>query len=382
MNDRPPLAAARTAVGATQPQKPIDAVRYQLDQMGREFSAVLPQHIPVDRFRRVVMTAMNQNPDLLLCDRRSLLNACVRAAQDGLMPDGREGALVIFNTTVKVENETGGVQERRIKGVQWMPMVYGIIKKMRNSGELASIVSHEVYERDEFRYRLGDDESIEHVPYLGGDEPGKMIAVYAIAKLKDGTIQREVMTRAQVEKVRAVSRAGGNGPWVSWYEEMARKSVVRRLSKYLPMSTEIEDLLRRDDAIAASADTMSFRSGIDDHAGPAIEADPSQALVEDKTAEEFDPETGEVRQPATAETADTAEQRQRKTRADAGKPRGPRGGQQQEGGSGPNGPEPPPPGEERASSPPPPPAAQQRPASPPPSPPPAQQGDVSDFSEL
>jgi recombination protein RecT len=277
-----------------QPQKPIDVVRYQLEQMGREFSTVLPQHIPVDRFKRIAITAINQNPDLLLADRKSLFGACMRAAQDGLLPDGREGALVIFNTKVKVPTEGGGVQEKWIKAVQWMPMVYGIIKKMRQSGELMSIVAHEVYKNDLFDYELGDEESIKHKPFMDGD-PGPIIAVYSIARLKDGTVQREVLPRWQIDEIRKASKTADSGPWVGWYGQMARKSAIRRLSKYLPMSTEIEDMLRRDDAIAASADTMSFRPGIDDHSGPALEL----------THETVDPETGEITdteaQPAEAE---------------------------------------------------------------------------------
>lgn len=283
---------------AAKPPKPIDIIRHSLDQMTGELTFVLPQHIPVDRFKRVVLTAINSDEKLLTADRKSLFGACMKAAQDGLLPDKREGALVIFNT--KVKNAEG--KDTWINAVQWMPMVYGIIKKMRNSGELASIVAHEVYQKDHFKYILGDEERIEHEPYMGDVEPGKMIAVYAIARLKDGTIQREVMTRAQVDKVRSVSKSKDNGPWVAWYEEMARKTVVRRLSKYLPMSTEIEDMLRRDDALFASQDTVAK---IGHNGGPALEvANTSSPLIEGEsrnvTSETVDSETGEV----TEENAD------------------------------------------------------------------------------
>ena len=259
------------------PPQPIELIRRDLDRMTTEFSVSLPQHIPVDRFKRTVLTAINLDPELLTADRRSLMGAAMRAAHDGLYPDKREGAFVIFNTKVKEDGK-----DRWIKAVQWMPMVYGIIKKMRNSGELVSIVAHEVYQKDKFHYALGDEEHIDHEPYLGDEEPGKMIAVYAIAKLKDGTVQREVMTRAQTDKVRSVSKSKDSGPWVTWYEEMARKSVVRRLSKYLPMSTEIEDMLRRDDAISAAAETMTRGTGV------TIEGEATE------TEETYDLETGEI----------------------------------------------------------------------------------------
>ena len=221
------------AVAKNEQANPLLLVRRDIDRMAPEFAAALPQHIPLDRFKRVALTAINKNPDLLKAEPRALMGAFTLAAQDGLLPDGREGAIVMFGATP-----------------QWMPMVYGIIKKMRNSGELASISAHAVYQKDRFKYVLGDDERIEHEPTLSEDR-GPMVAVYATAKLKDGTVQREVMLRADVEKVRSASRTKNGGPWKDWYEEMARKTVVRRLAKYLPMSTEVEQVLRRDDALYA-----------------------------------------------------------------------------------------------------------------------------------
>lgn len=211
--------------------RPADEFRVQLSNLGGEIGNALPPHIPVERFMRVVLTAVNGNPDLLKCDRRTLFESSMKAAQDGLLPDGRDGALVKFGNAV-----------------QWMPMVGGILKKVRNSGELLSISAHVVYAADRFLYRLGDDETIEHEPAMIGDR-GKPVAVYAIAKTKDGGIYREVMSVADVEKVRSVSRAKNAGPWVQWWDEMARKTVIRRLAKRLPMSTDLDDLIRRDDEL-------------------------------------------------------------------------------------------------------------------------------------
>lgn len=204
----------------------------QLQKMAPKFTAALPNHIKQEKFQRVVMTSLNQNPDLLGCDRLSLFNSCVKCAQDGLLPDGREAALVPF------------------KGqVQYMPMVYGLIKRTRQSGELASLSAHVVYENDHFDYALGDDERIDHKPHMGADR-GQIIAAYAIAKLKDGTVQREVMTKAEIEEVRNVSRAKNAGPWSQWYGEMARKTVVRRLCKYLPLSADLIRTVARDNWMA------------------------------------------------------------------------------------------------------------------------------------
>jgi len=95
----------------------MEAMRGTLVKMQPEFAAALPPQIPVEKFIRTTLTAVQMNPDLLQADRRSLLGACMKAAQDGLLLDGREAAPVIFNT-------------KDGKKVQYMPMVGGILKKM------------------------------------------------------------------------------------------------------------------------------------------------------------------------------------------------------------------------------------------------------------
>ena len=210
----------------------MDAMRGTLTRMQPEFRAALPPQIPVDKFIRTTLTAIQMQPDLLGTDRRSLLGACMKAAQDGLIPDGREAALVIYR------GKAGPI-------TQYMPMVGGILKKIRNSGELASISAQVVYEADHFSYELGDFERIEHKPFLGA-ERGKPVAVYAIARTKDGAVYREVMSVADVEKVRASSRAAQAGPWVQWWDEMARKTVIRRIAKRLPSSADVDSVMEAD----------------------------------------------------------------------------------------------------------------------------------------
>jgi len=210
---------------------PIAAMRNTLVKMSDDFKAALPPQIPVDKFIRTTLTAIQMQPDLLDTDRRSLLGSCMKAAQDGLIPDGREAALVIFRS-------------KEGPKTQYMPMVGGILKKMRNSGEMASISANVVYEKDSFTYELGDFEEIRHKPFLG--DRGKAIAVYAIARTKDGAIYREVMSVADVEKVRAASRAKDAGPWVQWWDEMARKTVIRRIAKRLPSSADLDSVLEHD----------------------------------------------------------------------------------------------------------------------------------------
>ena len=220
---------------------PMEAMRGTLVKMQPEFAAALPPQIPVEKFIRTTLTAVQMNPELLGADRRSLLGACMKAAQDGLLLDGREAAPVIFNT-------------KEGKKVQYMPMVGGILKKIRNSGELSSISAQVVYDKDQFEYELGDNESITHKPFLGSDR-GKQIAVYAVAKTKDGAIYREVMSVSDVEKVRAASRAGKFGPWVDWWDEMAKKTVIRRMAKRLPSSADLDQVIANDNEASGFVQT-------------------------------------------------------------------------------------------------------------------------------
>lgn len=242
---------------------PYEAMKSTINKMSGEFKAALPPQIPVDKFIRTTLTAISMNPGLLQADRKSLLGSAMKAAQDGLLLDGREAAPVLFNT------KNGPV-------VQYMPMVGGILKKMRNSGEIASIGAHVVYDKDLFEYELGDDERIVHKPHLG-TERGQPIAVYAIAKTKDGAIYREVMSVADVEKVRAASRAANNGPWVNWWDEMARKTVIRRIAKRLPSSADLDQVLASDNE-AVGFVQVENREPINITPAPAEQVEPISRL--------------------------------------------------------------------------------------------------------
>jgi recombination protein RecT len=123
----------------------------------------------------------------------------------------------------------------------------GMIALARRSGEILSIEARAVYERDTFSVRYGIDATVEHVPYLDGD-PGKLKFAYAVAKLRDGGVQIDVMNRTQIDAIRTRSRAGQKGPWVTDYDEMAKKTVLRRLFKMLPVSAELAEAIEKGDA--------------------------------------------------------------------------------------------------------------------------------------
>lgn len=267
---------------------PIEAMRGTLVKMQPEFQAALPPQIPVEKFIRTTLTAVQMNPELLGADRRSLLGACMKAAQDGLLLDGREAAPVIFRT-------------KEGPKVQYMPMVGGILKKIRNSGELASISAHVVYSNDQFEYELGDNENIIHKPFLGEDR-GKPIAVYAVAKTKDGAIYREVMSVADVDKVRQASRAKDAGPWVQWWDEMAKKTVIRRMAKRLPSSADVDQVLASDNE-ASGFVQIERREAINITPMPEAQQAPLSRLkasMGQPVDEAIDQATGEITQAEVA----------------------------------------------------------------------------------
>jgi len=270
------------ALTKSEGSREIAVVRDQFERMGDQFKAVLPAHIPVERFARVVMTAIQNNPQLLQAPRKELFNASMKAAQDGLLPDGREGALVL-----------------RKKGqsfsITWQPMIAGVRKKARNSGEISTWDAHVVFENDFFQFQLGDAPQINHTYDLKAPR-GEPVGAYSVCVLKDGTKSYEVMSADEINSIRDRSdgwkafKAGyiKSTPWSTDWAEMARKTVAKRHSKVLPMSTDLDDLIRRDDELydmkGAKEDAQEKR--------PRSLADRLDQIADDPV--DADPDTGEV----------------------------------------------------------------------------------------
>lgn len=221
----------------TRALKPAEEIRQNLERMKPQFQAALPTHIDPSKFLRVVQTAVASSKDILGADRTSLFAACSKAAADGLLPDGREAALVVF------KSKNGPSQ------VQYMPMIGGILKKIRNSGELSTITSQVIHKGDTFEYYIDHEgEHFTHRPLFFG-ERGEAIGAYALARTKDGAIYIEVMTKEQIMSVKKVSR-GQSGPWSGDFEsEMWRKTVTRRLAKRLPSSSDLDLTFKNDDEL-------------------------------------------------------------------------------------------------------------------------------------
>jgi len=246
-NQQPPAQSPKAPAAATTPAAPaltpLEAFKKTLDTLRDDFAKVITDPKQLDRFVLTVCTAVGKNPDLLNADRPSLYSACMDAAQDGLIPDGREAVLNIYNTNVGTKDAP-----KWVKSVKYMPMVYGILKKVRNSGELFVIDAVVVYKNDE--YEAWVDEQGQHFKHKRAKaDRGEPILTFAYAVTKDKALYFEEMDESQTEAVRKVSKSAEKGPWASDFkDEMRRKSVLRRLSKRLPMSSDLENVMGRIDA--------------------------------------------------------------------------------------------------------------------------------------
>jgi recombination protein RecT len=198
----------------------------QSEHYQAEFARALPKHLTPDRFTRVALTAFGRTPKLKECTPASLLKCLMDLSALGLEPDGRKAHLIPYGSecTLIIDYK-------------------GLVELIRRSGDVATIRAEVVCENDEFLWENG---SITHRVDWRRDR-GAVQAVYAEATLKSGETQTATMTRAEVEAIRNRSRAGKAGPWVTDWAEMAKKTAVRRLSKMLPLSSEIASAIERDD---------------------------------------------------------------------------------------------------------------------------------------
>lgn len=208
-----------------------------LEVSKKEIEAALPRHLTPERMLRIALTEARKNPQLLDCTQASFIGAIIQAAQLGLEPGGALGHcyLVPFN------NRKKGIQE-----VQFMVGYRGMMDLAGRSERVSHVIARAVYAGDHFEYEFGIEEKLTHKP---GDisKRGNLTHVYAIAFLKTGGKLFDVMTMPEVEDSRSRSRAKDSGPWVTDYEAMAKKSVVRRLFKFMPVSIEIQQAVGLDE---------------------------------------------------------------------------------------------------------------------------------------
>lgn len=203
-------------------------------------AAVMPKHVSSERMFQMAVSAYNHDPKLAECDIATFLSCLMRCSALGLEPSsvdglGRAYILPFYNGKAKKMEATF------ILGYK------GMIDLARRSGEIESISARAVYEGDDFEYEFGLNEKLQHIPKAKTRTPDKLTHAYMVCKFKNGGHHVEVMTKAEIEAVRARSKAKDFGPWKTDYEAMSKKSVIRRGFPFLPVSVEIQSAATSDE---------------------------------------------------------------------------------------------------------------------------------------
>lgn len=201
-----------------------------------EIQKVLPSVITPEQFLRLTLNALNSTPHLAECTMTSFYGAVMQCAQLGLKPNvNGEAYLIPFRN-----------RKKSVYECQFITGYKGLMLLARRSGEIANIDAQTVYENDTFDISYGFDPVLVHKPYLKGDR-GKPFGFYATVLLKDGGKSAHFMTVADAEKYgRKYSKSYNDSPWQTDFEAMAKKSCLRQVLKYAPMSTDVDTAVERD----------------------------------------------------------------------------------------------------------------------------------------
>lgn len=271
---------------ATAKPNPVKAL-LESESSKKAIAAICAKHLNPERLTRVVLTACNRNPKLLECTRESLWQAVMDCAALGLEPDAL-GRAYLIPFEKKKNNGGEWVTEKVL--CQLVIGYKGRADLVYRSGLVESIQAQVVYSGDHFEFDYGLNEKLSHRPSLG--ERGHAIGAYAYAKIKGGGFKMDWMTVADINRIR--DRSNGwqqavraaerykkpiNSPWASDWDEMAKKTVFNRLSKMLPMSSELAENIERADRVdmpdampdlGGEVETINTTA---EHVGPAADGD-------------------------------------------------------------------------------------------------------------
>lgn len=205
-------------------------------KMQQSLRAAMPKHLDPGKLIRVVLGSFQKNPKLLECNPESILYSIMQSAALGLEPDGGvlgQGYLVPFYNG----------KNRRME-CQFIPGFRGLVKLARQSGEVADVDAQVVYERDDFKYELGLNQTLTHKRNDDVVDPGKLKYAYAVARFRDGERKFVVLNEREINAIKAKSASKTRegqivGPWFEHEAEMWKKTAVRRLCKMLPLSVDV-----------------------------------------------------------------------------------------------------------------------------------------------
>lgn len=267
------IQAAADNKAATTATKPKTMQQY-VKSMEAEIAKALPSVITPERFSRIVLTALSSNPKLQECTPQSFLGAMMTAAQLGVEPNTALGQAYL----IPFKNK--GVME-----CQFQLGYKGLIDLAYRSGEVSNIQAQEVYENDVFEFEYGLEPKLRHVP--AKKDRGDVICYYAIFKMKDGGYNFGVMSVDDARKHgQKYSKSYSFGPWQNNFDEMAKKTVLKKVLKYAPLKSDFVRAVAQDETIKKDiSDDMTF---VPDET--IIDAE----VTEVAEGEIIDTETGEV----------------------------------------------------------------------------------------
>lgn len=206
----------------------------------RQLRSALPENMSPGRFVRIVLTSTMKNPALLSCTQESFFYCLMQLAAMGIEPDGRCAYLIPFKDVCTL-----------IVGYR------GISEVLRRNHDVAAIHCDVVGVNDQFVVRYGSRGILDHVPNIR--ERGEIWCAYSWVKLPDGSEEFDVMGVEEIEAIRKRSRTPDKGPWVTDWNEMAKKTIFRRHSKLLPLSPKTREVLERETDGDALSDTERFQ---------------------------------------------------------------------------------------------------------------------------
>lgn len=266
-------AIQRAAAGNVAASSGKKSIQDLIKTMAPEIKKALPSVLTPERFTRMVLSALSTNPKLGACTPMSFLGAMMTAAQLGVEPNTPLGQAYL------IPYKNKGVDE-----VQFQLGYKGMIDLAYRSGQVSTIQAHTVYENDKFDYALGLEPKLEHIPADG--ERGKATHYYAVVRMKDGGYCFAVMSREDVVRhAEKNSKAyGGFSPWKTHFDEMAKKTVLKRALKYAPLKSEFVRATVQDETIKTDlSDEMYMVTDTTDY-----------TVVDEETVPAADPATGEV----------------------------------------------------------------------------------------
>lgn len=240
----------------------IDGIVRVMDAKRDEIQKAIPvglhTSVTYERLRSLTQLALAKNPQIAECTPSSILLSVMEAARLGLEVGSPRGVYLVPY------------------GKQCQPITaaWGLAELILRAGDVVRIITRCVYEGDEFEIAYGLQEKLHHVP-ASRTEPGALVAVYALFHFREGPPQYEWMWRADVDRIRKRSRAGNNGPWVTDYDAMAEKTVLRRLAKRVRQTPEIEAALELDNRLEGTTGAAS----------EILDVDPDGNLIVDEEQE-------------------------------------------------------------------------------------------------